>query len=144
MGDYFPIRAFCKKIGLAFQPQLEKVQTDSSYAEGVEILSAPTAGGLQETVCLRKREVAYWLATLEPRTVRKLEERFSTTLADFKQAVMDAADRLWWGVQSELPTRALLVRQDHFVGYLHCRRCGARHRLEAAIGGTWSWEIDED
>jgi hypothetical protein len=143
MGDYFPMRAFCKALGIVHQPQLQRIQSDPDFAEGVEFFDIQTAGGEQEAVCLRKREVAWWLGTMDPSVTCKLEERFSTTLVEFKQAVMDAADRLWWGVQSESP-QALQSRQDHFVGYLHCRRCGARHRLEMAAGGSWSWEIEEE
>lgn len=33
MGDYFPVRQFCKATGLASQPQLEKLQSDGSYAD---------------------------------------------------------------------------------------------------------------
>ncbi len=144
MGDYFPLRAFCAALGLAHQPQLQRVQDDPDLEPGREVFTVRTPGGPQETVCLRKKEVAWWLGTMDPRLVRKLEQRFSTTLAEFKQAVMDAADQLWWGVQSEQPTQALVTRQDRFVAYLHCRRCGTRHRLEGAPGSMVTWEIDEE
>jgi hypothetical protein len=143
MGDYFPVRAFCKALGLSPLPQLEKLKADSSYAEGLEIFTVPTAGGPQEAVCLRKREVAWWLGNLEPKTIRKLEERFSTTLADFKQAVMDAADRLWWGMTDAPAVHAPRGVEPEGAFYLHCRRCGARHRLEL-IGSTVLWEIDDE
>ncbi len=143
MGDYFPIRAFCKAIGIPSQPQLQRIQDDPDFAEGTEILSVSTAGGPQESVCLRKREIAWWLSTLDPRTVRKLEAHLGTTLKEFKQAVMDAADRLWWGVADVPAEHALQTVEPHGTLWLHCRRCRARHRLEFA-SGTVSWEIDED
>src|SRR5215470_4897503 len=57
MGDYFPVRAFCKRIGLAPQPQLERLQADHSYASGVETFTVPTAGGPQDALCIRKKEL---------------------------------------------------------------------------------------
>ena len=68
MGDYFPVRAFCKRIGLASQPQLERLQSDASYAGGLETFTVPTAGGPQDALCIRKKELAWWIASLEPRT----------------------------------------------------------------------------
>lgn len=103
MGDYFPVRPLCKALGIASHPQVERIQHDLDYAAGIEIFTIPTAGGPQETVCLRKREVAWWLGKLDARLVRKLEARFSVTLVDFKQALMDAADALWWGVRAIVP-----------------------------------------
>jgi hypothetical protein len=141
MGDYFPVRAFCLAIGLNSRPQVERIQADSTYAEGLETFTVITAGGPQPAVCLRKRELAYWLASLEPRTVRKLEQRFGIPLDTFKQAVMDAADTLWWGVRASAPERAL---QPHNYGalYLECRRCHALHKLELS-GSAFTWEIAE-
>ena len=143
MGDYFPIRAFCKALGIAHQPQLQRIRDDSDFADGIEYLDVQTAGGEQETLCLRKREVAWWLGTMEPKTIRKLEERFSTTLDEFKQAVMDAADRLWWGVAEAPTSRASQGDEPEGTWYLRCRRCGARHKLEVQ-GSTLLWEIAED
>jgi hypothetical protein len=142
MGDYFPVRAFCKRIGLAPQPQLERLQADRSYTDGLETFTVPTAGGPQDALCIRKKELAWWLVSLEPRTVRKLEERFGIPLGEFKQAVMDAADRLWWGAADGSADWAPLGEEPVGAFYLHCRRCGARHRLELQ-GHTVLWEIDE-
>lgn len=144
MGDYFPVRAFCRAIGLPSHTQVEKLQTNSEYANAIETFTIPTSGGPQVAVCLRKREVAYWLGTLETRTIRKLEARFNTTLDTFKQALMDAADVLWWGtgVGMASPEQTLQRTEPTGALTLHCRRCGAQHRLEVAHG-TVLWEIDE-
>jgi hypothetical protein len=131
MGDYFPVRAFCKAIGLSSPPQVERLQSDSTYEAGLETFTVQTAGGPQPSLCIRKRELAWWLASLEPRTVRKLEQRFGIPLAEFKQSIMDAADTLWWGVQA---------RPNYGAVYLYCRRCKAKHRLELR-GNEMTWEI---
>jgi P22_AR N-terminal domain len=144
MGDYFPVRAFCRAIGLARQAQLERIQNMQELQEAIETFTIPTAGGPQETICLRKAELAWWLGTLEPRTIRKLEERFSTTLEIFKRELMDAADRMWWGVSDQPHVSRALQVQPHGAIFLHCRRCHARHRLEMLSDMTFTWEIDEE
>lgn len=143
MGDYIPMRMLCRALGIAHQPQLQRLQVDDDLAVGVETFSIQTAGGEQQMVCLRRREVAWWLGSLDSRLVRKLEQRFNTTLAEFKRELMDAADRLWWGVAEVPPERALAVAEPSGAIYLHCRRCRARHRLELVPGAGVHWEIDE-
>lgn len=143
MGDYFPMRAFCDRIGLAPQPQQDKVRADAAYSAGLETFTIPTAGGPQDALCIRKREMAWWLATLEARTVKRLEARFSVPLDEFKQAVMDAADALWWGVTDEQASKTTRNEEPRGTLYLHCRRCHARHKLELMATG-YLWEIDEE
>jgi hypothetical protein len=143
MGDYFPMRSFCEKIGLAPQAQQDKVRADANFEDGLETLTIPTLGGPQEALCIRKRELAWWLATLEPRTIKKLEDRFKTTLDEFKQAVMDAADALWWGDVNVNKAAGARDEEPRGALYLHCRRCHARHRLELHSHGDFDWEIDD-
>lgn len=143
MGDYFPVRAFCKAIGLAHQAQLERIQHMQELEDATEVFTIPTSGGPQEAVCLRKSGLAWWLGTLEPRTIRKLEARFNTTLDSFKRELMDAADRLWWGASTAPSNRAMQTIEPHGSLWLHCRRCHARHRLEI-MAGSFTWEIDEE
>jgi hypothetical protein len=142
MGDYFPVRQFCTAIGLNSRPQVEKIQTDSSYEDGRETFTVDTPGGPQESVCLRKKELAWWLANLEPRTVRKLEARFGIPLGDFKQAVMHAADALWWSAPAS-SGHGELAPINHGAIYLQCRRCKALHKL-ALSGDHFSWEIAKE
>jgi len=113
-GDYLPLRALCTAVGIASQPQVERVQEDPDYKPGGEQYDVPTAGGVQPAVvCPRRREVAWWLGDMDPRLRRKLEARFSTTLGEFKQALMDAADALWWGVRCRArPARSAPYRGD--------------------------------
>jgi hypothetical protein len=63
-------------------------------------------------------------------------------MGEFKQALMNAADRLWWGVAEVPADRALTVAEPVGAIYLLCRRCRTRHRLELVNGGV-VWEIDE-
>lgn len=142
-GDYFPLRALCIALGIASQPQVERVQGDPDYQDGIETYDVPTKGGPQESVCLRKREVAWWLGDMDPRIRRKLEARFSTTLAEFKQSLMDAADALWWGVRAVVPaTQARDGGRVEVMMHLSCLRCRTPHRF-TSDGTHTSWEIAE-
>ncbi|HEU4783481.1 MAG TPA: phage antirepressor N-terminal domain-containing protein, partial [Ktedonobacterales bacterium] len=141
MGDYFPVRPLCKALGIASHPQVERIQNDPDYVAGIETFTIPTAGGPQETVCLRKREVAWWLGKLDPRLARKLEARFSVTLADFKQSLMDAADALWWGVRAVVPAAlSFNTTRVEVTMHLSCLRCRTLHRF-TSDGKHTSWEI---
>jgi hypothetical protein len=123
MGDYFPIKAFCLALHITHQSQLEKINNDlDHYAAGTEYFPMDTAGGEQEVLCLRKRETAWWISTLSPKT---LEKRYGATVEDLKQSLMDAADALWWGVRAVAPVTSTLVPLEHnlWAGQ-RCQYCG--------------------
>lgn len=141
-GDYFPVRGFCKVAGIPSNTQLERLKNDPDFEDGLLVLSVVTAGGAQDTLCLRKRELAWWLGTLETRVVRKLETHLGITLAEFKRILMDAADRLMWGVTEVPPERALTVPAPSGATHLYCLRCRAHHVLEIGAGAV-SWELAE-
>lgn len=107
-------------------------------ADGLETFSVETAGGVQPSMCIRKRELAWWLASLESQTVRRLEQRFGIPLGDFKQSIMDAADALWWGVRAIVPTPAASGRIEVTIR-LECLRCRTRHKYTSdRLQSTWS------
>lgn len=139
MGDYFPVRPLCKVLSISSSGQLEKIQGDPTYAPGLETFTVPSAGGAQPTVCLRKREVAWWIGHLEPKI---LERRFQVTVEEFKQALMDAADALWWGVRAIAPISQANVPRVEVTMHLSCLRCRTLHRF-TSDGERSSWEIAE-
>jgi antirepressor protein len=142
MGDYFPVRPLCKVLGISSSGQLEKLQGDPAYAAGLETFTVPSAGGAQETVCLRKREVAWWIGHLDTRVVKQLERRFQVTVDEFKQSLMDAADALWWGVRAVVPVSARTSPRMEIVMRLSCLRCRTPHTF-TSDGIHTAWEIAE-
>src|SRR5258708_31578349 len=98
---YFTIRHVCEALGVATNRQLQV---------------------LQDAMCIRKREAAWWLATINPKKVRaEVRDR----LEEFQADLMAEADRLPWGdLSSVLP--ALQIHQP-IRGELtcNCPRCGA-------------------
>jgi P22_AR N-terminal domain len=142
-GDYFPMRALCTALGITSQPQIERIQEDSDYAEGIESYDVPTPGGPQESVCLRKRELAWWFGHVDPRIRRKLEARFDVPLTEFKRILMDACDALWWGVRAVVPTSPGAGPRVEVMMHLSCLRCRTPHTF-TSDGVHTAWEIAEE
>jgi hypothetical protein len=66
---YAPVKPYCENLGLAWQPQAQKLQSHSKRW-GVTILVIPTAGGKQEMLCLPLRKFPAWLNSIEVRKTR--------------------------------------------------------------------------
>jgi hypothetical protein len=119
---YFAVRHICEALGLARQPQLTALQSDERYADALQGFRIPTEGGMQDVVCLRRRECAWWLANINP---KKCAATVRDRLEEFQADLMAEADRLAWGdLSSVLP--ALQIDQP-IRGELtcNCPRCGA-------------------
>lgn len=137
---YFAIRALCRGLGVSVQAQLEALQADEYYAAALHPFKIPTDGGMQETMCIRKRECAWWLAHISPKRV-KADVR--GRLEEFQADLMAAADRLAFGDLSDVlaGTSRALQPLPHGAFYFPCQRCGAPHRFIVRNGQAYI-EID--
>jgi hypothetical protein len=87
---YVPVKPICEALGIAWEPQFRKI-TDGGKRWRCDLTAIPSAGGLQETICLPLMKVPSWLMTISPRRVRadirgKLEiyqEELDRALWDF-------------------------------------------------------------
>jgi hypothetical protein len=89
-NHYFQFRPICEALQLQRSKQNAFIQTDSRTRSGAESIKAPTNGGIQETLFLRKRETAIWLAILDPEHVNGLAKG---RLEEFQDALWSLADR---------------------------------------------------
>lgn len=63
------VRRVCEALGVAFQPQLEKLRNDQSVVITMIVTTGPD-GKRYETSCLDVRSLPLWLATIHPSKVR--------------------------------------------------------------------------
>ncbi len=129
---YVPVRLTCQALGVADpKGQIEKLQGEDGYPEALVELPIPTAGGIQSAVCIRKREGALWVGSINP---KKVKPTVRGKLAEFKQDLLAAADRLLFGDMSGNPALPAVVRQPRVLIDMDCPRCGA----------GWTYTIDEN
>ncbi|MGO1079705.1 phage antirepressor N-terminal domain-containing protein [Inquilinus sp. CA228] len=70
-GDtYVAIKPICEALGLAWHGQRERIRRDPILSEGMVITPIPSAGGTQDTACLRLDLVNGWLFTIEEGRVK--------------------------------------------------------------------------
>lgn len=125
---YFPIAQVCEGIGLNAKWQLERLRSDPDYAPGLEELPVPTAGGTQKMICIRKKELAWWLIHVRDASCKV---HIRGHLEEIKQAFMNAAERILFGdiERDETEERGVIavsIRQEIIFS---CLDCGARHRI---------------
>jgi hypothetical protein len=66
---YTPMRLIVEGMGLDWKSQYRRLTNDTNRW-GVVMMTIPSQGGLQETLCIPQRKVAGWLMTIEAKRVR--------------------------------------------------------------------------
>ena len=64
-GVYVAIKPICERLSADWSSQQKRLNRDTVLREGKVILSLPSAGGLQETICLPLRLIPGWLFGFE-------------------------------------------------------------------------------
>lgn len=88
---YVAVRPICERLGVAFSPQRTKLQTDAKRW-GVTIIVTPSAGGMQDMLCLPKGKLFGWLNSIHP---SKVSDKARPALLRY-QAECDAVLDAWW------------------------------------------------
>jgi hypothetical protein len=121
---YVPIRPVCVSLGIDPRSQLARIQNDEHYENAIAQIRVPSAGGDQETLCLRSSEAAWWLVSISP---RKLPKALQGRMEDVRNKLLMVADRLVFGdlsdVARDVPLR--IAAPMHGELTFGCPRCGA-------------------
>lgn len=74
-GVFVAVTPICAALGVDAQKQRKRIQDDPILVEGVCQAAFPSAGGAQETMCLRLDLVNGWLFTINEKLIRDEETR---------------------------------------------------------------------
>ena len=74
-GVFVAVTPICVSLGLAPNKQRERIQADPILSEGGTVTVFPSAGGMQDTFCLRLDLVNGWLFTIDESRVKDEETR---------------------------------------------------------------------
>ncbi len=95
---YFPVATVCSALEVDVRSQRARLQRD--FAEHIIRMRLPTAGGVQELLCVEYEALALWLATIQ---AGKASERFRRRLREFRTQVMAAATDILMGRLQPVP-----------------------------------------
>jgi hypothetical protein len=91
VAQWFPIRAQCDLLELDVDRQKRTIRED--YPDSVREIPVELAVGWRRMLCIRKKELALWIASIEPSRCR-LKAR--GPLEDYRRELLAAADQLFW------------------------------------------------
>jgi len=74
-GVFVAITPICHALGVDAKRQRDRIQRDPILSEGGTMMALPSAGGMQETFCLRLDLVNGWLFGIDESLVRDDETR---------------------------------------------------------------------
>lgn len=124
---YFSVRELCGIFGIIHVSQmLQRMREDEILMSLMKKHSMTTRGGRQQTWCIHKRAVGYWLGTIP---VNKIRPEFQPKIRDLKLQALDLMDRLLWGevdsnhavaqiAAEHDATRALVLHLEDRIGTL--------------------------
>lgn len=90
---FYPFRVIVDALALDTRHYLALAREDGRTARGMREIRAPTPGGAQSTIYMRRRELSILLALIDPAQVGKRAKALGT-LADFQAALWHLAERV--------------------------------------------------
>lgn len=126
--QWFPLRALCGVLGISWPSQSEVIKRTPRLEEATRILQLQTDAGMRPMVCMKRPELAFWLAGID---ARRVKADFRDELEAFQIELMNAADKLLWPGTHVLPAgqRGVLYHADRTEITFACEDCGAFHRI---------------
>jgi len=69
-GVAVPIRLVCEALGLATQPQSDRLREHDVLSQGLRVVRVPIGGRVRSVLAILHTHIAFWLATITPSQVR--------------------------------------------------------------------------
>lgn len=132
---HLSVREVCEQLGLEVNGQLARMRTDTELIPGVVDMRLPTeTRGIQKSVCIRAREAAWWLSTIERGKIKKPEVAANLDL--IREVLKDTAESLLFGSMTPAPTgeRGIIAVHSSDRIILACPECGTRWRITITNG----------
>lgn len=113
--DYFVLRQLCAVLGIAdVGAQSTRLKEHTTLSKFVATLPVQTTTrGRQAMLCLQKRGLAWWLASLNPMRVRA---EVRNQLIEFQEEAIDALDRVLFGENESIDTQGAILMLEQRVG----------------------------
>ncbi len=70
-GVAVPIRLVCDALGLATQPQSDRLREHDVLSQGLRVVRVPIGGRVRSVLAILHTHIAFWLATITPSQVRE-------------------------------------------------------------------------
>jgi hypothetical protein len=140
---YFPVNTICEALAVTRNHYAAFIKADSRTCGGIRDVRAPTAGGLQPMLYIRRRELAIWLTVIDPAKVGP-RARAAGRLADFQAALWHLAERIAFKSKastdaSAIPAPIVTTMEGTQYTVTRCPDCGARLRAEVHEGKLSLW-----
>ena len=113
-GVFVAITPICDRLGIRPEKQRERIKRDAILSEGSAVVAFPSAGGPQDTLCLRLDLINGWLFTLDESRVR--DEATRQRVLVYKRECYGVLFRHFYGRAAERPTPAEVIEPLPEVG----------------------------
>ena len=140
---YFPVKAITDALALDRGAAVAFIKADSRTAGGVRAIRVPTRGGRQEMPCIRRRELAIWLAVLDPRRIGP-RAKAAGHLQEFQASLWHLAERIAFRGKASadaaaVPVPVAATLEGAQRALTSCPDCGSPLVAEVRDGKVYLW-----
>ncbi|MDG6894518.1 phage antirepressor N-terminal domain-containing protein [Volucribacter amazonae] len=135
---YVAMRPICENIGLDWAAQYSRIKRDEVLSQGVVIITTPSNGGEQQTLCLPIQYLNGWLFGIDTKRV-KLEIR--ETLIKYKKECYQALHDYWFKGEAKREIKPQKLTKEHqlFLKDLVMDRTKRLPKDKQAKGAITQW-----
>lgn len=140
---YFPVKVICEALAIDRGNYTALIKEDGRTRGGVREIRAPSPGGTQKTLYIRRRELAIWLTLIDPAKVGP-RARARGRLQDFQAALWHLAERIAFkgkasAEASATPAPVAAALEGAQRAPVQCPDCGAPLLAEIREGKLYLW-----
>lgn len=141
--QYFPVRHFCKWLGIDPHTQVDWLNKDSRFEGALREAPYKTAAGWRPALWIRRDMLAKWLLDIDAKRC-KLGSR--EKLQAFQEDVIRAAETLLFGAAPNAPVeeRGHVSTTIRVEVHMNCFDCGAPHYIVHENGQTTVVRVREE
>lgn len=144
---FYPFRPICDALALDRTTHAALIRQDSRISRGMREIRAPSPGGSQQTMYLRRRELGIWLTVIDPSHIGK-RARAAGRLVEFQAAMWHLAERIAFKSKagsdaSATPAPVSAELQGSQRAPVACPDCGAPLIAEIRAGRLYLWHAGE-
>ena len=89
---YVAVKPICDSLGLDWAAQFTKIKNNLVLNEGIAIITTPSEGGPQQTICLHINMINGWLFTINP---NKVSEEIRPLVIYYQKECYKALFEFW-------------------------------------------------
>lgn len=133
---YTAMKPICDNIGLEWGSQYNRIKRDEVLAQGAVMISMPSQGGEQQTLCLPIQYLNGWLFGID---TKRVKPEIRETLITYKKECYQALHDYWHNKAEKAQPQALSAEHQQLIKDMVLNRAKQLPKAQQAKGAIMQW-----